>query len=775
MHRRAFLGKVGAAGAVGTAGCGFRAETDGDGRGTDAGGESAPGDEADDEDGDGEGADDARSEGSDRRFRVGDDGFAVSVDGGPFEAVVPRGVNLGMAKPGRFPGEAAITRAEYDRWLAWMGELNVNVVRVYTVHPPAFYRALAAYNRAHPDPIYLLHGNWIGEEHLIEAGDAFALAEEFDRSLRRVVDVVHGATTIDPEPGHASGTYDADVSDAVLGYVAGIEWPPTVVAETNRANDPGPYDGEYLSSTVDRPFERWLAERIDRAVAHEVDAYGNQRPAAFTNWVTTDPLSHPYEPFEMEDAVTVDSDAVVATDAYDAGTFAAYHVYPYYPPLLNETPEYANYVDHRGERNGYAGYLNDLVGATDHPLVVAEFGVPSSRGIAQRHVHGRDQGRHTETEQGEILAAMYEDVREVGAAGGLVFSWHDEWFKRTWNLAALSDPNRRPKWSNVQTPEQRFGLLAFDPADAVPLDGSADAWTDATAATPAGRPARFDDDTGGAHELTALRVTSDVAYLSIRLEFADLADLDWDRVNYLLTLGLTGRSGVALPHGVDAASASTDFVVRLGGPGDSRVAVHPRYDAFAYLYGAEAGLDLSRYRDPDPGAFAPIRTTIGRGYTVPPTGERVPFQSVETGTLRYGNGTPDAAEYDSLADVHVSPSTDAIEIRLPWLLLNVADPSRRRRLGDLRTGGLDEYEPFEAIDVAAASYVPAGDDGDDGGSGSAAPIDSRSTNLAHAVPGIEDGRLRTLEYVPPTWDEPAYAERLKESAEYLRETFGRYD
>lgn len=394
---------MGSAGAVGTAGCGFRDDgaSGADGRNGDDG--SGDGDAVDD----GESGDASPTDGPERRFRVGDDGFEVSVDGEDFTDLVTRGVNLGMAKPGRFPGEAGITRAEYDRWLAAMAELNVNVVRVYTVHPPAFYRALAAHNRESPDPIYLLHGNWIGEEHLLDAGDAFELSAEFDRSFRQVVDVIHGSTTIEAEPGHASGTYDADVSDATLGYVAGIEWPPTVVEETNRANGPGAYDGEFLSSTVDRPFERWLAERLDRAVAHEEREYGVQRPAAFTNWVTTDPLEHPSEPFRLEDAVSVDPDAVVATDAAEAGTFAAYHVYPYYPPLLNETPEYVDYVDHRGERNSYAGYLNDLVDATDHPLVVAEFGVPSSRGIAQRHVHGRDQGRHTEAEQGEIVAAMY--------------------------------------------------------------------------------------------------------------------------------------------------------------------------------------------------------------------------------------------------------------------------------------------------------------------------------------------------------------------------------
>jgi len=740
VRRRRFLGRVGVAGAIGTAGCGSR-------------GDGGPGDPSEAP--------------TPRRFRIGDDGFEVAVGDGPFTELGVRGVNLGMAKPGRFPGEAAITRAEYDRWLAAMGELHVNVVRVYTVHPPAFYRALAAYNRSHAEPIYVLHGNWIGEETLREAGDATSVSAAFDRSFRQVIDAVHGATTVAPEPGYASGTYDADVSDYALGYVVGIEWPPAVVRETNRVGEPDGSEDQYLTAPDAPPFERWLAARLDAGVAYEIDEYGAQRPAAFTNWVTTDPLSHPSEPFVDEDAVSVDPDAVAATDAYDAGTFAAYHVYPYYPPLLNETPEYVDYVDHRGEPNSYAGYLNDLVGATDHPLLVAEFGVPSSRGIAQKDVHGRDQGRHTEAEQGEILAAMYEDVREADTAGGVVFSWHDEWFKRTWNLAPFSDPNRRPFWSNVQTPEQRFGLLSFDPADAVPLDGSPDAWEDAAVATPESDPTRIGDGGDDARELTAVRVTSDAAYLSVRLEFADLgAGVDWSETNYLLALGLTDRGARVLPYDT-AATAPADFVVRLGGPDASRVTVDPRYDAFAYEYGAAAGLDLDRYRDPDPGVFAPLRMVINRGYTVPETGERVPFESVETGRLRYGNGNPDSPAYDSLADVHASPSTDAIEVRLPWLLLNVADPSRRRRLGDFWNEGLDAYETFEAIEVAAASYVPADAEG------TATALDA-PTNLTHAVPGVADGELRSLSFAPPTWDRPAYAERLKESGRAVGEVFERY-
>ena len=172
MRRRRFLGRVGVAGAIGTAGCGSR-------------GDGGPGDPSEAP--------------TPRRFRIGDDGFEVAVGDGPFTELGVRGVNLGMAKPGRFPGEAAITRAEYDRWLAAMGELHVNVVRVYTVHPPAFYRALAAYNRSHAEPIYVLHGNWIGEETLREAGDATSVSAAFDRSFRQVIDAVHGAENLRAE------------------------------------------------------------------------------------------------------------------------------------------------------------------------------------------------------------------------------------------------------------------------------------------------------------------------------------------------------------------------------------------------------------------------------------------------------------------------------------------------------------------------------------------------------------------------------------------------
>lgn len=760
MDRRKFLTTVGLMGAVALSGCGGQSGSEDEADTDDA-------DTATDEAHNGEGSrtnGTADSDGQPERrrlpFRVGDGGFEVDWDGN-FEELHVQGINMGMALPGRFPGEAAISRDQYARWFEQIGDLNANAIRVYTIHPPSFYEELAAHNRRVDDPLYLFHGTWISEGTLHEAGDVTAVSDEFHTELRRTVDVVHGEAQLEDRPGHASGRYQTDVSNYLLGYISGIEWVPSFVVETNEAGEDGEYDGRFIETVDESPFERWLAEALDVVATHAADEYGTQRPLAFVNWPTTDPLDHPYEPFENEDNVTVHPDAVVPTDEFEAGTFGAYHIYPYYPPFMNHTPEYVEYTDHRGEPNSYAGYLNDLQGALDVPLLVAEFGVPDSRSLAAENVHGRHQGRHTEREQGEIVAVMIEDIEAEGTAGGLLFTWQDEWFKRTWNLAPLSDPNRRPFWSNVQTPEQRFGLLTFDPAGKVSLDGSAGDWTDARRLSPTSGDAV--SDRNGQRTLTSMAITHDAAYLSLRLEFESLAALDWSEMNVIVALGHTGRGSTSLPFGLDTAVDPTDFVIRLGGPGDSRVRVDAYYDSFAWRFGNRANLDLSAYRERDSGRFTPVRVSKTSGYEIPVTGERIPFESLETGELRYGNGNPAAESYDSLADVHVSRSADAIELRLPWLLLNVADPSQRRAVGDFWNEAEITFEQFDSLSIAAGTYAPRAD-------GSARKVDN-PTNLTHAVPGVSRDELEFVEYSWEPWRQPEYVERKKESYEIVQTAF----
>src|SRR5262245_33748133 len=84
------------------------------------------------------------------------------------------GVNLGATLPGHAPGELAPTRKDYDRWLSGIGSLGARVVRVYTILRPAFYDALAAYNRAHPKaPLHFIQGVWIPEEEFLATQNAY--------------------------------------------------------------------------------------------------------------------------------------------------------------------------------------------------------------------------------------------------------------------------------------------------------------------------------------------------------------------------------------------------------------------------------------------------------------------------------------------------------------------------------------------------------------------------------------------------------------------------
>lgn len=49
-----------------------------------------------------------------------------------------------------------------------------------------------------------------------------------------------------------------------------------------------------------------------------------------------------------------------------------------------------------------------------------------SRGQTHRNPFGWNQGFLSETEQGNIVSNLYEDIIEEGYLGGIVFTWQDE-------------------------------------------------------------------------------------------------------------------------------------------------------------------------------------------------------------------------------------------------------------------------------------------------------------------------------------------------------------
>ena len=396
---------------------------------------------------------------------VGDHFCLTAPDGTP-EEIFLNGVNLGAASAGNYPGEFGIDKETYLRRFGYINDMNVQVIRVYVNQMLEFYQALLEFNSKAERPLWLIHGVYANEDLIAEYGNAFA--EEFRQSflldIRNAVDMIHGSAEIEKLPGNAGGSYTADVSRWVIGWILGIEWSADFVNNTNAAEvDKTAFSGAYVHAENAPPFEIFLAEAAETVIARDLE-YGTQRPVALCNWCTTDPLDHPNEPSpEMEDRATVDPEHICATDAFQAGFFASYHVYPYYPEFLSYDSKYL-----QGENpDPYLQYLKESKNHHTMPVLISEYGIPASRGIAHKYVvTGMSQGHVSEKQQAEWLIALNRDIREAGCAGGLIFTWQDEWFKRNWNTMDYELADRRPFWYNAQCPEECFGLLALEPGAA---------------------------------------------------------------------------------------------------------------------------------------------------------------------------------------------------------------------------------------------------------------------------------------------------------------------
>lgn len=698
----------------------------------------------------------AETDGIKRVSTVRDANLAV-YDGTGWQTRFWNGVNLGASEPGYGPGAIPQTREDYLRWFPQMKEMNVDVLRVYTILGPEFYEALEDFNSEQEEPLWLIQGVWSPEEELVgedgEGRDAYTpeITQTFEDEITDAVRVVHGDADIPERRGHAGGRYRADVSAYVLGWIVGTEWYPLAVEKTDEANaGMEPYAGEYFRATESAtPFESWGARMLD-VLAREEMEYGWQRPAALSNWPTTDPLTHPDEANEQEDLVSVDPMHIEPTEAWKAGYFASYHIYPAYPDFLRYSREYQSYVTEDGDRDPYAGYLHEM---REHhegiPLVVAEYGTSSARGMAHRGPLGRDQGMHTETAQGEINADLLRTIRNEGYDGAILFAWQDEWFKFAWNTGALEIPGaRRPMWLNRLTNEQNYGVIAAEPGESaeemIHLDGETDDWEDRERGVIGRISAVFSEEPAGiSRKLYGdfnLSVTHDAAYLYLLLEKRegtwDLRESPLDVGFGVLPRGATTAErvpGVRFPKGIQ-------FLLRLTGAEDSRLLVNSAYDPHTWQYGYDLKYMPDPTIEPDPraGVFLPWMLALNRPLDLPQTGREIPFEQYEAGRMEPGITDPSSPEYDSLADWYAEG--DVLEVRIPWTFLGFTDPSR-----------LEVWDyPYETNGIEAT--------------------DSDGIRI---YPTTDTGEVSPMFYSWEPWDVPEFHERKKKSYEIMKEAFAR--
>lgn len=609
-------------------------------------------------------------------YRVKAEGnFLYAYTKGQWQKMFIRGVNIGAGKPGIFPGELTTSYEEYYRWFEMISEMNVNCIRVYTTLRPQFYNALYDFNAKADKPLYLFQGVWINETDIQSLADVYAQNEkilnDFISDARHAVDVIHGNITLPPRAGYASGSYTADVSKYLAGWILGIEWDPKFVTTTNSANpDRAVDDGQYLYTLSATPFEAFLSRAGNAVIQYQTEKYKYQVPVSFSNWVTTDPISHPNEPHPDEDRVSVNVENIKNRSSFFCNLFVTYHVYPYYPDSLNYQKDYLSYIDPYGKQNPYRAYLKDLKSAHTVPILVGEFGIPTSRGMGHENIMGYNQGFVDEVNQGTYLLDMMRSIYEENYAGGFIFTWQDEWFKRTWNNEKFDIPDRRPFWSNIQTNEQNFGILAFDPGDTKNIcyiDGDFSEWQyDSPIVT---------------NNLGKLYAKSDERYLYLMIK-ADSYQFDTDTL--LIPIDTKSDQGNFKSNDTGVSfDKAADFLIQIKGKDNTRILVDSYYDSFYFLYGEQYKMlpAVGDIRTRDSGRFFPMRMCFGYEMTVPPENTLIPFKSYETGKLLYGNSNPSSKDYRSLADFIYKDNM--VELRIPWQLLNVMDPSERQIMDDL--------------------------------------------------------------------------------------------
>ncbi|HSJ25524.1 MAG TPA: tetratricopeptide repeat protein [Longimicrobiales bacterium] len=697
--------------------------------------------------------------------RTSGDRFEIRTPAG-WQTFHINGVNIGAALPGRFPSQfpGATT---YREWIEGIAEMGANTIRVYTVHPPAFYDALAAHNRAHPDrPLWLLHGVWAE----LPPGDDYHDAVwkgEFFAAMEQVIDLLHGRADIMPRPGHAAGYYTADVSRWTLGLILGREWEPYSVAEFNEANPTlTGWQGRFFRVSDTTPMDAWLAEAMDHAVAYETDTYGTQRPVAYTNWPTLDPMRHPVEidaveelairgiPFEgrerahNEDEVALGEVPVTTTAAFPAGYFAAFHVYPYFPDFLLHDPAYGAAESPWG-RSSYFGYLQDLKRHfPDVPLVIAEFGLPVSWGVAHFNPQGWHHGGHTEAAQAEINARMAREIAAAGMAGAIVFAWIDEWFKHTWLDQLQELPAERNRmWWNRMNPEQHYGVNAVEPVRRLgeTLAARQAAW-DTVAPLYAG-------DDG-----SRIRAHADEAFLWLHVS-GPAARADRLVVGFDILDPATGGmrlpgDGPRLPVGVeyilevDATQARVRAapgiypVVTLNVPAGAtkRDVVSPVADRPAGFF---AGLHAHDLRPPTrptaipDGRYEALLTVVNRA--------RVGADSTSYLGMGYDRGVLRPGPLPDGAWERV-PGTGALEVRLPWTLIGVTDPSSRH----VASSGTAGATQVDAIRIVAGTQ-------DARGAWRLWPASGRPADVAA--------------FTWATWDEPRFQARRRPVFDAMRRVF----
>lgn len=615
------------------------------------------------------------------RFTCDSDTFYVE-NNGEKKALAVKGVVLESAAPGQYFSDYKNNEETYLSYLEKIGQMGANTVRVKTIMNPAFYKALLSYNTAHERPLYLLQG--VGVEDYDQNNGESYYGNQFISKLigvcKTAVDVIHGQAAIADNRINGSGFFRADVSDYCLGFLLGDYWIDSTIAYTNNSQSQrDSYEGTYFSTAPGaRDFECIMAEVMDKMTVYESNKYKTQRLISFVNGPSTDPFDYLYNVrIQVDKVVAVDYENVIAKPALLSGYFAAYNMYSYissFTECLEGTTKekLASFLDSDkfDPTSIYDGYIQVLNYYHSMPVLIASYGYSSARG-GERSSQGAYGVNLTEEQQGELLVSSYQDMMNTGCTGAVISSFQDNWSIVSWNTQYATDENYEKDWCDVQMPDNCYGLLAFDPGKERPacyVDGDFSEWN----------ASHLLAENGG----LKLYYQYDSSYLYFYIEGASLDS----GASYVIPIDITPNSGSHF----DAArklefDRETDFLVQINGRYNSGVYVQEYYNSNLMEFGEEINLINRFYQVPSKNSplFEPITFILKKDFdpeidvskmTPEERKRNALYKTFETGKFTYGNSNPQASDFNSLADF-CQGELGGVEVRIPWQLLNVSDPT----------------------------------------------------------------------------------------------------
>jgi hypothetical protein len=284
-------------------------------------------------------------------------------------------------------------------------------------------------------------------------------------------------------------------------------------------------------------------------------------------------------------------------------------------------------------------------------------------------------------------------VREAGCAGGIVFELLDEWYKHNWLTVDFEDPLERASlWLNDLDPEKRYGVIGFHTNKWKLFAGDDAAWSAQQKLYSTSQPARADE---AGPRLRSAEVAIDEGYLYLRLSLScvdcraraarNAKPSPPDRA-YAVAINTVPRlAGIQqLPFGNIMLRSGANFLLYLMDSSSSRLLIADNYNPYHLM--PKAGLP----RETDllfRSGYTPFVQQTGQfGEFIVETnrrrfgrdGTQFGGQRYSRSVLRYGNGDPQAPDYDSLSEWYADAKKNSIYVRIPWGKLLMTDPSSRQ-------------------------------------------------------------------------------------------------